>query len=630
MAPPIYVKGGVWTNVEDQILRAAVSKYGLTQWARVASLLPKKTAKQAKARWNEYLNPTINRSEWSQQDDQKLLNLSKLLPNQWRSIASIMGRTATHCVERYQKLLDDALKGEDGDKADEDEDDLKLAGPGIETLPALGTSFESRPSRPDMDDMDEDEREMLSEAKARLANTQGKKAKRKDRERMLEESKRIALLLKRRELKSAGINVSLVLKNKKRRKEFDYNADIPHEHQPPPGLYDTSEESHLNKRAHEQFQKQVSAKGVPPVEQNKNKRDSQESAQKEATRVRKEILSAARTSADLQEYQEAKRRKLDLPAPGDERDEVDIGHQILEKSRELLAGQDETSAFAHGIKLQPPAAVAQISQDKKAPSKRPGTRKLAKLVSSLFSQLPTPKHNSVAIVPRLDVPDEKDDASLSITVLTSDSENLRVLRQVDLENEKARRSQVVQRGYKIPNPELLLPLQGNYSELEEAIAEQCSVLIKSDYAEFEDSSYMAKILPVLDGEIFATVKAAIDSEASEAKGLHPAISGVSTILKSREATDAALTLLEELNSAANTFDAEVTNRQSYIELESRTSELIQQINVCSEELSECDIREKLLSRVAQWEEIGEKVRSARLHDLTEDLRAAEARVHRRT
>lgn len=31
------VKGGVWTNIEDEVLKAAVSKYGLNQWARVSS-----------------------------------------------------------------------------------------------------------------------------------------------------------------------------------------------------------------------------------------------------------------------------------------------------------------------------------------------------------------------------------------------------------------------------------------------------------------------------------------------------------------------------------------------------------------------------------------------------------------
>lgn len=50
---------------------------------------------------------------------------------------------------------------------------------------------------------------MLSEARARLANTQGKKAKRKARERQLEEARRLAALQKRRELSAAGIAVPM-------------------------------------------------------------------------------------------------------------------------------------------------------------------------------------------------------------------------------------------------------------------------------------------------------------------------------------------------------------------------------------------------------------------------------------
>lgn len=53
------------------------------------------------------------------------------------------------------------------------------------------------------------ELEMLSEARARLANTQGKKAKRKAREKQLEEARRLAALQKRRELSAAGIAVPI-------------------------------------------------------------------------------------------------------------------------------------------------------------------------------------------------------------------------------------------------------------------------------------------------------------------------------------------------------------------------------------------------------------------------------------
>jgi pre-mRNA-splicing factor CDC5/CEF1 len=64
------------------------------------------------------------------------------------------------------------------------------------------------------------EKEMLSEARARLANTQGKKAKRKARERQLEEARRLAVLQKKRELKAAGI----IMRHKTKRKGMDVRS----------------------------------------------------------------------------------------------------------------------------------------------------------------------------------------------------------------------------------------------------------------------------------------------------------------------------------------------------------------------------------------------------------------------
>lgn len=83
------------------------------------------------------------------------------------------------------------------------------------------------------------ELEMLSEARARLANTQGKKAKRKAREKQLEEARRLAALQKRRELRAAGIEVN---PRRKKKRGVDYNAEIPFEKRPALGFYDTSNE----------------------------------------------------------------------------------------------------------------------------------------------------------------------------------------------------------------------------------------------------------------------------------------------------------------------------------------------------------------------------------------------------
>lgn len=52
----------------------------------------------------------------------------------------------------------------------------------------------------------------------------GKKAKRKAREKMLMEAKRLASLQKRRELKAAGLELKM---REKKRKYIDYGREIP-------------------------------------------------------------------------------------------------------------------------------------------------------------------------------------------------------------------------------------------------------------------------------------------------------------------------------------------------------------------------------------------------------------------
>lgn len=234
----ILIKGGVWKNTEDEILKAAVMKYGKNGWARVASLLNRKSAKQCKARWYEWLDPSIKKTDWSRDEEEKLLHLAKLMPNQWRTIAPIVGRTAAQCMEHYERLLDQAQE-QIGEAA---EDARKLRPGEIDPAP------ETKPARPDPIDMDEDEKEMLSEARARLANTKGKKAKRKARERTMAESRRLSMLQKRRELKAAGIESKLGGGGAKKRKYIDFAREIPFQQVPPAGFYDVREENELNKR----------------------------------------------------------------------------------------------------------------------------------------------------------------------------------------------------------------------------------------------------------------------------------------------------------------------------------------------------------------------------------------------
>ncbi|CAO1637653.1 unnamed protein product [Sympodiomycopsis kandeliae] len=357
----VHIKGGVWKNTEDEILKAAISKYGMNQWARISSLLTRKTPKQCKARWYEWLDPSIKKTEWSKEEDEKLLHLAKLMPTQWRTIAPIVGRTTTQCIERYQRLLDEAedqqagpsgtsssslsLTGVAGPEAGPSAEDVRRLRPG-----EIDPDPESKPARPDPIDMDEDEKEMLSEARARLANTQGKKAKRKERERALEEARRLATLQKKRELKAAGI----VMRGPKPKKgQVDYNADIPFEKQPARGFYDTSEESS------KAYQAPI-GKTLAEADRKRKARIQEEQQEEAKKRSRDETRKDKQTqgqpfSSEKQEQlrklkeadQISKRRKLDLPAAqvseSELEDIVKLG-QASESARRLVTSEDSQEA----------------------------------------------------------------------------------------------------------------------------------------------------------------------------------------------------------------------------------------------------------------------------------------------
>ena len=88
--------------------------------------------------------------------------------------------------------------------------------------------------------MDEDEKEMLAEVRVRLANTKGKKAKRKEREKIIEEARRLAQLQKIRELEMAGVDnipTAKEIKRMRQKKDIDYNREIPFKRDVPEFTY---------------------------------------------------------------------------------------------------------------------------------------------------------------------------------------------------------------------------------------------------------------------------------------------------------------------------------------------------------------------------------------------------------
>ncbi|CAI8010459.1 Cell division cycle 5-related protein [Geodia barretti] len=161
--------------------------------------------------------------------------------------------------------------------------------------------------------MDEDEKEMLAEARARLANTQGKKAKRKAREKQMEEARRLASLQKRRELRAAGIGGgSRYYRPNRKRRMIDYNAEIPFEKQPPIGFFDTSEDVAMDERHNFKRLRREDVEGVRrDVEEAKERKKDKEKLQKK----KKEGDLSMQINKMANPEVAKKRSKLVLPAP---------------------------------------------------------------------------------------------------------------------------------------------------------------------------------------------------------------------------------------------------------------------------------------------------------------------------
>jgi pre-mRNA-splicing factor CDC5/CEF1 len=313
----VFLKGGVWKNSEDEILKAAVQKYGKQQWARVASLMNRKSAKQCKARWHEWLDPMVRKVEWSREEEEKLLHLAKLMPAQWKTVGPLVGRTATQCQEHYEALLDQAAAGAEGGEDGGAEGGLRAQ---PLRVGQIDSHPESKPARPDPIDMDEDEIEMLQEARARLANTQGKKAKRKAREKMLVQAKRLSELQKRRELKQAGLLSSAAKKKSKSRREIDLGVEIPFHKPAPAGFHDVTSEVAKTDSLRSKQQRSVDFKKLNEQQYRSRDRQASQAKKREEARLRSLEKSnmqyvVAQVSKTNDPLNIRKRGPLKLPEP---------------------------------------------------------------------------------------------------------------------------------------------------------------------------------------------------------------------------------------------------------------------------------------------------------------------------
>jgi hypothetical protein len=93
-----------FTRIEDFQLREVVRQVGTKDWSLVAIQMSPRTARQCRERWNNYINPVIDKMDWTAEEDRLLDAKFAELGSKWKLIAAFFPTRSKNMVKyRYQR-----------------------------------------------------------------------------------------------------------------------------------------------------------------------------------------------------------------------------------------------------------------------------------------------------------------------------------------------------------------------------------------------------------------------------------------------------------------------------------------------------------------------------------------------
>jgi hypothetical protein len=112
------LKRGKWQQEEDETLATEVERYlnskdGKPRWPKIALLIPGRTCKQCRERWKCNLDPSINRSSFTKEEDETILQFYAQFGSRWALMArNLPGRTENAIKSRCVFLTKSQQQGE--------------------------------------------------------------------------------------------------------------------------------------------------------------------------------------------------------------------------------------------------------------------------------------------------------------------------------------------------------------------------------------------------------------------------------------------------------------------------------------------------------------------------------------